>query len=240
MPANPTAPPLPATPSPSLQEEPSTAQQPNYQRVSDFAQNIHAPNWRDTDLTGDKFNAVDAMPPLNNSVAPRDFLTAPAAAEGSGILPLAALMAEQNDVLQDIAAYLRRRVPDVLCTAVARGTGSNNSIVTPNATQVLFEVGGKPVPIFRLLAFSTWTGVLVLSILSMANAKDGIPMVAGTPIVLDIPIDGGVWVSSATASFAQPLIVNGPADPTNGGVFLYGFTIPDYDRIRGGTRSMQG
>lgn len=212
----------------------------NYQRVSDFGNNRYAIGQRDTDLTDTAFDAIDMLPPDNNSAPPRDFLVTPEVAVGSSPDRLLALMAQQNDLLQDIAQYLRKQVADVLCTVVVERSGQQGtqSIQDALTHKVWFEVGGKPVPIYSLLAFSTWTGTVNFSILSMGNANDGIPMIAGDVINLNVPIDGGVFVRSATASSGTPLIVNGPADPANGGLFLYGFTTPDWDRIRGAVRSM--
>lgn len=205
----------------------------NYQRVQDYGNNPRLPNDRDTNVL--------TPPPQEISGSHRDFLTptTPQAVSGSQS-ELLALMAEQNDLLQDIASYLRKQVADVLCTTVITGAGQigPQKITDLNSHQVRFEVGGKPVPIYSLMAYSTWTGTVAFSILSMGNVNDGIPMIAGDVINLNIPIDGGIWVSSATASIATPLIVNGPSDPTNGGLFLYGFTTPDWDRVRNAVRSM--
>lgn len=205
----------------------------NYQRVSDFGNNPHTPNDRDSTLI--------AVPPQEFGGGKRDFLTpnTPPAVDSSQS-ELVALLAQQNDYLQDIANYLRKQMADVLCTAVVHGASQigPQKITDANTHQVRFEVGGKPVPIYSLLVYSSWTGQVNLAPLSLGNPNDGIPFAAGDTLQLNIPIDGGVYISSATASIATPLIINGPADPTNGGFFLYGFTIPDWDDIRNAVRSM--
>jgi len=170
----------------------------------------------------------------------RDFLD-PIVPGPSDPTTLIQLMAQQNDFLQDIAQYLRRQNADVLCAASVRGgsqTVNPNQIVDTAGHRIVFEVGNKPVTIYNLLAFSTWDGEVDMSILSMAGSgyKDGIPFAAGDVYNFNIPI-GELWIKSATASVAQPLQVNGPADATHGGFFLYGFTTPDWDRIRGSIRS---
>ncbi len=151
------------------------------------------------------------------------------------------LGAQQVDHLAEIAMYLRRQNADVLASAVVKGTSQlSNAISDTKSHEVMFEVGGKPVTIYRLLAFSTWwTGAAArtigLSVLSLSKVGDGYPLITNGLLNLTIPLSS-VHVMSADATIANPLIVNGPADATLGGLFIYGFTVPDWDRIRGSIR----
>jgi hypothetical protein len=174
----------------------------------------------------------------------RDLLTAnPAVAEGSTNAIQNSLLIEQSDYLQQIALELRKLNADVLCSAVVLGTSQlSNAITDTNVHEVSFEVGGKPVSIYKLLAFSTYKSdaaalPIILSVLSLASGGlDGfyVPAVSGTVQPLQMPISvRSVWVQIPTLSAANTCAVNGPADSTHGGLYLYGFTIPDYDRIRG-------
>jgi hypothetical protein len=132
--------------------------------------------------------------------------------------------------LDQIAAYLRRMNPDVLATAIVKGTSQvTNAITDLYSHEVVFQVGGKPVPIYQLLAFSTYTSQVNLSLLSLANAKDGVP-VTTTPLLWNVAT-GSVHVR-LSAITGSDCVVNGPAHATNGGLFLYGMTISDYDRTR--------
>lgn len=165
----------------------------------------------------------------------RDFLTASPAAVGSDPAYLRQLMAEQRDFLSDIAMYLRRQDASVLCSAVVKHTSQlSNSITDLNCHEVTFQVGGKPVSIYKLLAFSTYnTGAVAieahLSILSMANVLDGITLTAARdPIILPITLNS-VYVQLSALADSNACPINGPASVTYGGLFLYGFTTSDYD-----------
>jgi hypothetical protein len=174
----------------------------------------------------------------------RDLLTAnPAVPEGGSLSQSNSLLQEQTDWLREIAFELRKSPnADVLCSTVVHGTSQlSNAISDTNVHEVSFEVGGKPVSIYKLLAFSTYKAVdaglpITLSILSLANSMDGfvVPAVSATvaPLFMAITIRS-VWVKIPTLASTGTCAVNGPADATYGGLFLYGFTIPDYDRFRG-------
>jgi hypothetical protein len=167
----------------------------------------------------------------------RDLLVAdPAVAEGSTVALSNALLMEQSNYLADIAMYLRRQNADVLATAVVKSTSQvTNGITDAYSHEVVFEVGGKPVEIFNLLAFSTWTGTVAMSVVSLSKVNDGIPFAAGDVYNFSIPTFS-VFVMSATAAIATPLIVNGPSNTDLGGFFLYGYTIPDWEKLRNDIR----
>ena len=164
----------------------------------------------------------------------RDLLVAePAVAEGSSVALSNALLLEQSNYLAEIAMYLRRQNADVLASAVVKSTSQlTNGITDAFSHEVVFEVGGKPVEIFNLLVFSTWTGVVAMSVQDLSKVNDGIPFAAGDVYNFNIPTHS-VFVMSATAAIATPLLINGPSNADLGGFFLYGYTIPDWDRVRG-------
>jgi hypothetical protein len=161
---------------------------------------------------------------------PRDFLVAqPPQAVGSSQDELTRLLAQQNDVLRDILWNLQRQNADVLAYGVVKGTSQlDNTIKDLNSHEVTFQVGGKPVEIFSLFVFSSYDQTVTMSPLSLANALDGIPFVAGDTAVLPINV-WSIYLRVATLSASQ-LVINGPADSTHGGFFVYGFTTPDFLR----------
>lgn len=178
------------------------------------------------------------------TIGQRDFLERSPGVVGSSTEELANLLREQNDYMANIALYLRQLNADVLTSAIVKNTNQfTNGIIDTNDHEVVFQVGGKPVEIHKLVAFSTFTtGAAVipvsLSLLSMNGILDGIPLTP-TPLILDIHTHS-VHLRTNYASIATvPLVVNGPANATQGGAYLYGFTIPDWDKIRGAIRSMQ-
>lgn len=178
------------------------------------------------------------------TIGQRDFLEKSPGVVGSSAEELAQLLREQNDYMQDIALYLRQLNADVLASAILKNSNQfNNALTDTNDHEVVFQVGGKPVEIHKLLAFSTCTtGAAVipvsLSLLSMNHVLDGIPLTTA-PLWLDIHTHS-VHVRTNDANIATDnLKLNGPADATHGGIYLYGFTIPDWDKIRGALRSMQ-
>lgn len=203
----------------------------NYQRVQDFGNNPHLPGERDTNLT---------VPTATSGQ--RDFLVATATPEYTNLSRLEALMAEQNDYLQDIAQYLRRQNADVLCQARVQGTDqSTNAISNTNSTRVYFEVAGKPVVIYSLLAWSTWTpGTIGLSIQGLGSSvNDGIPYANGDLTQFNLPLKE-IYLKVPDATINLPCAINGPSNVDIGGFFVYGFTIPDWDNLRGAVRSMGG
>lgn len=167
----------------------------------------------------------------------RDFLVAAPTAEGSNSSELVRLLAEQTDYLADIAIAMRKDTADILTTAVVTRTSQlNNQITDLISHEVRFELAGKPVPIYRLLAFSSYTTGVVLSLGNLSGPKDGIIFAATTP-PLFIPLATESLYIQAVALTGGILPVNGPTNLTDGGFFLYGFTIPDYYRIRNASRS---
>lgn len=167
----------------------------------------------------------------------RDFLERAPAVVGSSNEELVRLLAQQNDYLQNISVYLRKQNPDVLTVPVVHRTSqASNAITDIIAHQVHFEVGGKPVPIYSLLVFSTYIHNVTINIQNLANVNDGLVFAAGDTIILPIEIDN-LYVQVTQLGASGECIVNGPADPTDGAFFLFGFTIPDYDKVRGAIRS---
>lgn len=168
--------------------------------------------------------------------AERDFLEDAPTVIGGSQARLMQLMSLQNDYLQEIAIHLRRQNSDVLTTTLVKGTSQlTNALTDTKSHEINFLLGGKPVEIYRLLIFSTYTQSITFSPLSLANVKDGIVLTAtSAPLSLLLPTHS-LWVQ-ATSLAGGTCSVNGPADSTNGGLFIYGFTIPDFERIRSAVR----
>ena len=163
----------------------------------------------------------------------RDFLapsppTPEASPYGQG-LDVANAMTQLAMIMSDIRREQMKNHPEVLATTVVQGINTIPASDT-NSKRVRFEVGGKPVTIYSLWAYSSFTGKVSISVNSMANINDGHILVAGDQITLTLAVDSISVVSDGSHALA----INGPSDPTNGGLFLYGFTIPDYDRNRDG------
>lgn len=142
---------------------------------------------------------------------------------------------KQTDYLEEITRLIRKQNADVLATAVVKGTSQlSNAITDLNSHEVMFEVGGKPVEVYKIFAFSTYLTQVSLSLRSLANVNDGIPLLTGASLEFNIPTNSVHIMVSALSGTS--CIVNGPANVTNGGFFLYGFTVPDWDHIRNSVR----
>lgn len=129
--------------------------------------------------------------------------------------------------LEDIRRELMKQNPEVL--AFTRVQGLNTIAISDTQShRVFFEVGGKPVTIYALWAYSTFSGNCYLSINSMATGKDGLVFASGDQVYLPLAVDSVSILSDGSA--ALPVNTAG----ASGGLFLYGFTIPDYDRNRSG------
>ena len=167
----------------------------------------------------------------------RDMLERAPEVSGTGSEELARLMGEQNDYLQSIYMELRKQNADVLCTARVKGTSQlNNTIVDDQSHEVVFMVGGKPVEVYHIQMYSSYQSPVAVSIHSLSNPNDGVILDNGDVYDLVIPVHS-VYVQSYNAiDPGTPLIVNGPAHVSFGGLFLYAFTIPDYDRVRNAIR----
>jgi hypothetical protein len=166
----------------------------------------------------------------------RDLLEAAPAVVGSSNEELLRLLSEQNDYLQDIAVYLRRQNADVLTSTIVKSTNQfNNALTDNNCHEVVFQVGGKPVEVYKILAYSTYDGTIALSLLSMASIKDGIQFGIGDVLNLDTPTHS-VYIMTADDVSTVPINVNGPSAAA-GSFYIYGFTIPDWDKIRQAIRS---
>jgi hypothetical protein len=159
--------------------------------------------------------------------ATRDFLEGNISADQNLVDP--ADLLEIARLLKDIRRELYKQNPDVLATVEVQNA-YQNQIADTNDHEVRFEVGGKPVPIYGLMAYSTYDVNVFVSIQKMSSTLDGIQLAANNVLVLGNMIDT-MHVMLASKS-GNGCYVNGPADATHGGVFLYGFTIPDYDRDR--------
>lgn len=160
----------------------------------------------------------------------RDFLAPAPTAEhpyGSSDDPLNAISGLQA-VLIDIRRELMKQNPEVLTTTRVQGSNAIPSGDTASK-RVFFEVGGKPVTVYAIWAFSSFTGNVYLSINSMATGNDGLVFAAGDQVYLPLAVD-----SIDILGDGSNILQINTSDATNGGFFIYGWTIPDYDRNRSG------
>ncbi len=128
-------------------------------------------------------------------------------------------------VLADIRRELLKQNPDVLAITKVQGS---NVIDDTNDHRVYFEVGGKPVTAYSILIYSTFTGTVALSPNSMSKQNDGILLAQGDVTVLPIAVDSLHIMTDGS----NPCSVNDSSDASEGGFFIYAFTIADYERNR--------
>lgn len=127
--------------------------------------------------------------------------------------------------LRDIAQYLRELNADILTTTVVSGASQiSNAITDGNVHRVEFQIGGHPVKISSLLVYSTWTNQVAISPVPMSKYNDGIPFNVGNVFNFAAMPTHYIYLVAPTATVANPLYLNGPADATLGGFFLYGYS----------------
>ena len=151
----------------------------------------------------------------------------PKPAPMADLTQVATALETHSSILEDIRRELMKQNPDVLALSKIQGSDTIAASDTHDY-RVFFEVGGKPVTAYRLLVFSTFSGTIAFSINSMSKINDGIPLGAGDMLSLDIAVDSIHLLSDGSA--ACPF--NGNSDASDGGIFVYGFTIPDFERRR--------
>jgi len=130
----------------------------------------------------------------------------------------------QVEVLADIRRELMKSHPDVL--AISRLQGSKIENGNNSSHKVYFELGGKPVTVYQIIAWTNDNTPVALSVNSMRAKDDGITL-GTTPLVLNIAVDSVDIITDGS----DDLFLNQP-DATEDTVWIYGFTIPDYDRRR--------
>lgn len=150
----------------------------------------------------------------------------------------------QSRLLEDIAKSLRKLSPNILCTTVVDGAIANPAsgirpyIADTNWHRVRFEVGGKPVEIYRV-AF--WTSDLVSSIrLNLESTAVGGGSVTGFfpfsditntmpfPTILDVALSE-IWIKTANSG-TDPFYVNqAPGNATTSVLWIYGWTVNQFD-----------
>lgn len=142
---------------------------------------------------------------------------------GGADMDLIGVQSETNQLLRRVAQSLHKVTPDVLASVLVSGA---NPILAGDVQghKVNFTINGKLCMVYRVMLFSTYQGVVGVSPVGMNNVLAGIQLSA-VPIFLDIPISE-LYIATDGAAVCN---INAPADPTAGGVYIYPFTIPDYD-----------
>lgn len=166
----------------------------------------------------------------------RDFLSHRPEADieiGGSILDA---LQQQNRLNRDIARSLRKLTPDVLTSTVAERTNLTGYVPADTAIRVHFEIGGKPVTVYKILAFANDSGSQNIKInLEPPNANyDGfaLPINAysseNEAQVFDIPVTE-LWVYDQYGAFT----VNRHSNSTEGNrsLWLFGWTVPQFDEL---------
>jgi hypothetical protein len=126
-------------------------------------------------------------------------------------------------ILTDIRRELLKLNPTVWAELEASGSRIIPAGDT-SSKKLTFQLGGKPVTIYRLLCYSTFSGDVAISPASLSSIMDGFSVTAA-PAVLSVALHEIHVLSDGSAD----LPLNGPAGATDGGLYLYGFTIPIFD-----------
>lgn len=116
---------------------------------------------------------------------------------------------------------LCKQNPNVLAETVVQFDVIRTANYNYNVT---FQVGGKPVTVYKTYIWSQSAKTIRASIAQMSSASDGFT-VSGTPQLLHVPLTS----INLTVTADSVLGVNvGTSQNTDGSVFVYGFTIPNY------------
>jgi len=135
------------------------------------------------------------------------------------------MLSQLKSVLDAIKLELLKDHPDVLCATKVDG-GNLISDTLPHT--VRFEVGGKPVTVHKTLLWNPTAKIVAASVTGLVTFADGF-VIDASPITLSIPIQE---LSIALVTGATQIAVNMPSNlATDGSIFIYGFTIPDYERM---------
>lgn len=161
--------------------------------------------------------------------APVDFLRATPATPDIAGNGLDGILQLEYEALKSIRKELVKQNPSVLAYPVVQGTtqqgqgGTNNRVADQRSHEVFFQVGGKPVSIYKLFVVSS-NGNQVINLSNPPSANtDGIRPAANT--LLYFPVEMREIYIIATN--ATPFTVNGPLTPAEGILYLWGFTVPD-------------
>jgi len=155
--------------------------------------------------------------------ATRDFLNAQPAGPLVDETASDAALRQQYEALKVIRREIRKQTPDVL-TSVVVGNTDHNAIADQLPRQVWFEISGKPVPIYKLFMATSLSTFCINLQNPPATPSDGFRLATNTLYTFDVEIS--TLYIRCTVNTAN--VVNGP-QPSTGGLFLWGFTVPDPD-----------
>lgn len=161
---------------------------------------------------------------------PRDFLQA-SPSPGPAKSPDAAArywhaMDENARLLRELIQLLLKQNPGVKATTVVEGTdgGRGSNVITDTLPhQVYFEIGGKRVPVYKTLIFSTYTETVTIHDEPVSNNLTGIRVLAGDVLINAFEGVGQLNIKANALANSQ-LIVNGSADSAEGAIYIYGWT----------------
>lgn len=147
----------------------------------------------------------------------------PVQMSGGNDLDLVQQQGMQNTLLRRINLSLLKLNPDVLANLVVQGVNPIASGDT-KAHRVTFSIGNRRVEVYKIIAFSSFSGDVAISPVMMNSVLGGMQL-SVNPIELHIPLNELYITTDGSAACG----INENADPTNGGVYIYPFTIPAYE-----------
>lgn len=164
---------------------------------------------------------------MTDELGQRDFLRAsPTGPIGNETLT-EDLLQRQYDAIKSIYKELVKQNPSVLTQAVVQGTNQmgnqQNRVADQIAHEVTFQIGGKPVPIYKLFVVSTNGNQVINLVNPPSTATDGLDTSADALLYFPVELFH-IYVRSTNAT---PFTVNGPELAAEGALFLWGFTTPD-------------
>jgi hypothetical protein len=164
----------------------------------------------------------------------RDFLTgeppAPAPLDQNGIDPY--VLAALHSRLSNIELFLAQNHPSVLLRVEVDGAWNGRAFVLTdtNVHRVSFLSGRERFAAYKLLLFSTYGNASPLwdpFPMAAGNTKDGIPFPTSAPLIVDNMTMEEMYIMVPTL-ISGTCSVNAPADPTNGGLTIIAWGIPQY------------
>jgi len=159
--------------------------------------------------------------------------------------PITDRLDKQLGILLDIRKELMKMNPSVLATTVVTDSmrsGQGDTLINDtNTHRIVFTVGGKPVQVYKCMIWGVITnsGIVRFSFVPMSGSglglQQGFTVQGNTtpPIFLDDITISELYFQGDSAS--NSFVVNGNTSvaasgaTARGGIFVYGFTIPDFE-----------
>lgn len=154
-----------------------------------------------------------------------DYLESPPIKQSTPQDGLYSLQTELAKYLKDIRRESLKNNPDILATTlVAGGKIIQNEDIS---TRIHFEVNGKQVRVYKVIFWTDASVTARMSVTGMSVDNDGFLM-NGNLQTLEVPVDELYVITHGVGGTTGVNIPNG-AEGTSANLFIYGFTIQDYD-----------